>query len=81
VRYIGDSYGDLANLISIPDYALFDAAIHYDLSNLDRRLRGVTVAVNATNLFDKYYVSSCTTLNSCFLGSGRTVIGSVRYIW
>ena len=81
VRYIGDSYGDLANTISIPSYTLFDAAVHYDLSNLDRRLRGVTLAVNATNLFDKYYVASCTTLNSCFLGSGRTVIGSVRYTW
>jgi iron complex outermembrane receptor protein len=81
VRYIGDSYGDLANTISIPSYTLFDAAVHYDLSNLDPRLRGVKVAVNATNLFDKYYVASCTTLNSCFLGSGRAVIGSVRYTW
>lgn len=81
VRYIGDSYPDLANSFSIPSYTLFDAAVHYDLSNLDRRLRGVTLAVNATNLFDKYYIASCTTLNSCFLGSGRTVIGSVRYTW
>jgi iron complex outermembrane recepter protein len=55
--------------------------MHYDLSNLDRRLRGVQIAVNATNLFNKYYVASCTTLSSCFLGSGRTVIGSVRYTW
>jgi iron complex outermembrane recepter protein len=81
VRYIGDSYGDLANTISIPSYTLFDAAMHYDLSNLDRRLRGVQIAVNATNLFNKYYVASCTTLSSCFLGAGRTVIGSVRYTW
>ena len=80
-RYIGDSYGDAANTILIPGYTLFDAAVHYDLSYLDRRLRGVTLAVNATNLFDKYYVSWCSTLNSCFLGSGRTVIGSVRYTW
>jgi iron complex outermembrane receptor protein len=81
VRYIGDSYGDLANTISIPSYTLFDAAIHYDLSNFDRRLRGVQLAVNATNLFNKYYVASCTTLSSCFLGTGRTVIGSIRYSW
>ena len=81
VRYVGDSYGDLANQISIPSYTLIDAAIHYDLSNLDRRLRGVTLAVNATNLFDKYYVATCQSFNSCFLGAGRTVIGSVRYTW
>jgi iron complex outermembrane receptor protein len=81
VRYIGDSWGDLANTISIPSYTLFDAAIHYDLSNFDPRLRGVTLAVNATNLFDQYYVSTCASLNQCFLGAGRTVIGSVRYTW
>jgi len=80
-RYIGDSYGDAANTILIPGYTLFDAAVHYDLSYLDPRFRGVKLAVNATNLFDKYYVSSCTTLNSCFLGSGRTVTGSIRYTW
>ena len=80
-RYIGDSYGDAANTILIPGYTLFDAAVHYDLSYLNPQWRGVKLAVNATNLFDKYYVSSCTTLNSCFLGAGRTVTGSIRYIW
>jgi len=81
VRYIGDSYGDAANTILIPGYTLFDAAIHYDLSYLNPKLRGVTLAVNASNLFDKYYVSTCTSLNACFLGAGRTVTGSVRYTW
>jgi iron complex outermembrane recepter protein len=81
VRYIGDSWGDAANTINIPGYTLFDAAIHYDLSNLDPSLRGVKLAVNATNLFDKYYVSTCTSLNACFLGAGRTVTGSIRYTW
>ena len=80
-RYIGDSYGDAANTILIPGYTLFDAAVHYDLSYLDPRFRGVKLAVNATNLFDKYYVSTCQTLNSCFLGAGRTVTGSIRYTW
>ncbi|WP_152535344.1 TonB-dependent siderophore receptor [Bradyrhizobium sp. Ai1a-2] len=81
VRYIGDSYGDAANTIPIPGYTLLDATIHYDLSYLDPKLRGVKLAVNAQNLFDKYYVSWCNSLNSCFLGSGRVVTGSVRYTW
>ncbi len=81
VRYTGDSYGDAANTLLIPDYTLFDAAIHYDLSYLDPRLRGMKLAVNATNLFDKYYVATCQNLNACFVGSGRTVLGSVRYTW
>jgi iron complex outermembrane recepter protein len=80
-RYTGDSYGDAANTILIPGYTLFDAAVHYDLSYLDPRWRGVKLAINATNLFDKYYVSTCQTLNSCFLGAGRTVTGSIRYTW
>ncbi len=81
VRYIGDSYGDAANTILIPGYTLFDAAVHYDLSYLDTRLRGMKLAVNATNLFNKYYVATCTSLNACYLGSGRTVMGSIRYTW
>jgi iron complex outermembrane recepter protein len=81
VRYIGDSYGDAANTILIPGYTLFDMAVHYDLSYLDPKLRGVKLAINATNLFDKYYVATCTSLNACYLGSGRTVTGSIRYTW
>jgi iron complex outermembrane receptor protein len=81
VRYTGDSYGDAANTILIPGYTLFDAAVHYDLSYLDTRLRGVKLAINATNLFNKYYVATCTSLNACYLGSGRTVMGSIRYTW
>jgi iron complex outermembrane recepter protein len=81
IRYIGDSYGDAANTILIPSYTLVDAAIHYDLSYIDTRLKGMKLAVNATNLFNKYYVATCTTLNACYLGSGRTVMGSIRYTW
>ncbi|WP_407178757.1 TonB-dependent siderophore receptor [Bradyrhizobium sp. STM 3562] len=81
IRYIGESYGDAANTILIPGYTLVDAALHYDLSYLDPRLRGVKLAMNATNLFDKYYVATCTSLNACYLGSGRTITGSVRYTW
>lgn len=81
VRYIGDSFGDAANTISIPSYVLMDATIHYDLSYLDRKLQGVKLAVNANNLLDKYYVASCTSLSACYLGAGRVVTGSIRYSW
>ena len=81
VRYTGDSYGDAANTILIPGYTLVDAAIHYDLSYLDPKLKGVNVAINATNLFDKYYVATCQNLNACFIGTGRTVLASMRYNW
>jgi iron complex outermembrane receptor protein len=81
VRYTGESYGDAANTLLIPSYTLFDATVHYDLSYVDTRLKGVNLAINATNLFNKYYVATCQNLNACFVGTGRTVMGSVRYTW
>lgn len=81
VRYVGESFGDAANTILIPDYTLFDAVVHYDLSNLDPRLRGTKVAVNVYNIFDKAYVSTCASLNQCYYGTGRVVTGSLRYTW
>jgi len=35
--------------------------------------------VNASNLFDKRHVTSCVARGDCFLGIGRTVLGSVTY--
>lgn len=81
VRYIGGSYGDAVSNLAIPDYTLFDAAVHYDLSNLDPSLRGTKVAVNVNNLFDKTYVSTCPSLSQCYYGTGRIVTGSLRYSW
>lgn len=81
VRYIGDSYGDLANTILIPDYTLFDATIHYDLSNLDARLKGTKLALNVNNIFNKDYVSTCANITQCYWGTGRVITGSLRYSW
>lgn len=82
VRYIGASFGNQLNTIKIPNYTLFDATVSYDLSYLRPDLRGWHVQVNATNLTDKYYVSSCFTgLAYCALGTSRTVLGTLRYSW
>ncbi|STQ45974.1 Ferric hydroxamate uptake [Ewingella americana] len=40
VRYVGKTWADTNNSIRVPDYTLFDAALHYDLGELDRSLRG-----------------------------------------
>jgi iron complex outermembrane recepter protein len=81
VHYIGDSYGDAANTILIPDYTLFDMAVHYDLANLDPKLRGAKIALNVNNLFNKAYVSTCASLSQCYYGTGRVITGSLRYSW
>ncbi len=74
VRYFGRSFADTANLYRVPDYVLFDAQVHY---NWDRW----RLAVTATNLADRRYVSSCQAFNSCFYGDARRVLASLSYKW
>ncbi|CAM3098046.1 TonB-dependent siderophore receptor [Methylobacterium mesophilicum] len=81
VRVFGDHFGDLANTIRIPSYTLFDATLRYDLARLDPAWAGATLAINATNLFDKVYVGTCDTLGSCYYGNPRTVLASLSYRW
>ena len=74
VRYVGRSFADQANTLRVPDYVLFDAQVHY---NWDR----FRFQVNATNIGDRRYVSSCQAENSCFYGEARRVIASLSYKW
>ena len=80
VRYIGDSFGDAANTLTIPSYTLYDAAIRYELAGVSSRLKGGQIALNVANLSNKTYVSECTDTN-CLYGVGRTVTATLRYQW
>ncbi|RKD52011.1 iron complex outermembrane receptor protein [Rhizobium sp. WW_1] len=79
-RYIGESFANTTNTAKIPDYVLFDAAVRYDFGNLDQKYKGLTASVNASNLFDKVYVSDCSNIN-CRWGQGRTVYATLDYRW
>ncbi|MFT4117871.1 TonB-dependent siderophore receptor [Bradyrhizobium sp.] len=81
VRYVGRSFADAANTITVPSVLLFDAAVHYDFGVRFPTLRGWRAQVNAQNLFDKTYVSACATATKCFYGLGRTVVGTLAYRW
>ena len=61
-------------------YTLYDAAVRYDLGQLNGSLKGVSVAVNANNLFNKDYLASCDGYY-CYYGDQRSVVGSVSYKW
>lgn len=74
VRYVSASAGDNLNTFYTPDYALVDAMVRYDVDKW-------RFSVNASNLFDKYYVASCYALSSCNLGRARTILGTVTYRW
>jgi iron complex outermembrane receptor protein len=74
VRYVGSTWGDDANTFRLPNVTLADAAIHYERGNY-------RFSVNAQNLFDTIYLSSCSNMNGCYYGLRRAVIGTVRYRW
>jgi iron complex outermembrane receptor protein len=82
VRYVGDTYGDQANTFDgyAGSYTVYDAAVHYDLGKLDNSLNGASVAVNASNLFNKDYISTCDGYY-CYYGDQRKVVASVTYKW
>lgn len=83
LRYVGSSFGDAINSAAykVPGVLLADAQVHYDFGAVNPSLKGLTAAVNATNLFDKQYVSACASANQCFYGTSRTILATVSYRW
>lgn len=70
-RYVGDSFGG-SDTIRTPSYTLFDAMLAYDAKDWQFR-------VNARNLADKEYQSTCLARGDCFAGERRTIVGNVTY--
>jgi iron complex outermembrane receptor protein len=83
VRYVGENYSEVetADPLLIPSVVLYDAMLRYDFSVLASSLKGLELRINATNLFDKYYVTYCYQYAYCSLGAGRTVLASMNYRW
>lgn len=61
-------------------YTVYDAAVHYDLGKVSQTLKGATVSVNANNVFDKQYLSTCDGFY-CYYGDRRNIMASVDYKW
>lgn len=81
VRYIGSSYVNEANAYKVPSVTLFDLMLDYDLGRASPSLKGMQVALNVSNLFDKEYVASCLNESWCWFGYQRSVKASLRYRW
>ncbi|MFP2895176.1 TonB-dependent siderophore receptor [Corallococcus sp. 4LFB] len=74
VRGVGGSYADRENTLEVPGFTLVDANVHYE--------RGPwRAAINAANLGDKTYVSSCSSAAACFYGERRRASATVGYTW
>ncbi|RKE72427.1 iron complex outermembrane receptor protein [Pseudorhodoplanes sinuspersici] len=83
VRYVGANYSETETVdqLLVPSYVVYDAAVRYDFGALDRSLKGLELRVNATNLFDKNYVTYCYGYAYCSLAPGRTVLATMAYRW
>ena len=57
---------------------MYDASAHYDLGRVSSSLKGVTVAVDAKNIFNKDYLATCDGFY-CYYGDQRNVVASVNY--
>ncbi|MDQ8700722.1 TonB-dependent siderophore receptor [Hyphomicrobium sp. LHD-15] len=71
VRYVGESW-DSSNKIEVPDVTLFDAMIAYEED--DWRW-----SINAKNLEDKEYISTCLNRGDCWYGNARTITTGLTY--
>ena len=74
LRYVGESYADNQNTLTVPDATLLDAAIRYERDD-----RGLSLNVN--NLFDKRYVSGCQGALTCAYGQGREFVLKAHMNW
>lgn len=74
IRYQSASAGAPDNSLTVPSYTLYDAALHYDSRNW-------RFSLNATNLFDRRYISGCQSYSVCGFGNERTVLASANYHW
>lgn len=81
VRYFGATFGNSTNTVGIPSNTLVDLALGYELGQLSPKLEGVHVALNVNNLFDRRYVSTCTSLSACYYGTSRVALATLRYDW
>ncbi|CAI8691273.1 TonB-dependent siderophore receptor [Burkholderia pyrrocinia] len=74
VRYQSASAGAPDNSLTVPSTTLYDLAMHYEM-------RHWRFALNVANLFDRRYVSGCTSYTVCVFGNERTVLASAKYNW
>lgn len=85
VRYAYGTYADHyfdGTAYNTPSYTAFDALMRLDLGKLGPQLAGVTIGINAMNLFDNKYITSCfAQYGWCWYGNRRTVQGTVGFTW
>lgn len=67
IRYVGESQLDAQNSDTVPGYTLLDVAASYRFND------SYKVGLAVSNLADKRYVGACYDINSCWMGTERSV--------
>lgn len=70
-RYVGATW-DGVDVLKTPSTTLYDAMLGYDSGQWG-------VALNASNLTDESYYTTCLARGDCFTGNRRSVVGTVSY--
>jgi len=86
VRYLGENFngvagGAAAGELRIPGATLFDLVASYDFGGLGPAWRGLSLNLDASNILDRRYISSCYATIWCWYGAGRDVQATLRYRW
>lgn len=71
VRYVGVSW-DGTDSLKTPSTTLFDAMLGYSYEQW-------SLTLNATNLEDETYYTTCLSRGDCFTGNRRTVVATASY--
>lgn len=79
-RYIGWTYADATNTMTVPSVTLADGGVHYAFRDAAGLLAGWQLSVNAKNLFDKSYLAACDGYG-CFFGNRRSILAGVTRRW
>jgi iron complex outermembrane receptor protein len=72
VRYVGESFDGALRSLNTPAVTLADALVGWE----DAHWRA---QINVQNIADTKYPSSCLARGDCFLGTRRTILGTLTY--
>ncbi|WP_064684077.1 TonB-dependent siderophore receptor [Rhizobium bangladeshense] len=79
VRYISETWTDVANTSKNSATFYMDAALAYDFGAVDKKYEGLTAAFNIRNIGDER--ETVCEEGFCYLGQGRNMTGTLKYRW
>jgi iron complex outermembrane receptor protein len=79
IRATSDSFTDDNNTAKNSSAVYLDASLSYDFGVKSPELKGLSLAISATNLANRE--EQVCNGGYCYFGQGRTVVGSLKYKW